>query len=278
MIDFAPVISAALEEAAIRFRIASRYPGQLVLEILVPLVLTAMPLLLGRAVAGSHATANFTGNTGTSLAIPYLLIGAVAFIVVNRAFWDLAYWIRYEQETGTLEAIYLTPTSSLTLMGGVTLYSATRSMIAGAIAYFVGCEAFGVNPFVGNLILAFLFMLLGLLPLYAISLIVAAIVLRVRESSKLMSVMQWGASFLMGVFYPVTVLPTVLRALAMAFPPTWMVNGVRSSMLGVGYFLGTWYLDLAVLWGATLLMPALAVWVFRRAERNVRSRAGLGHF
>jgi ABC-type multidrug transport system permease subunit len=90
--------------------------------------------------------------------------------------------------------------------------------------------------------------------------------------------MQWGASLVMGVFYPVFALPPVLRAAAFLFPPTWVVNGARASMLDVGYFLGEWYLDLAVLWVAVLLVPLLGIRVFERTHRSLRANQGLGAY
>lgn len=271
-------LSAALAEARMRLLVLSRYPGQVALDVLVPVIFSAMPLLLGRSVAGPGSAANFAANTGTADYVPYLLIGSTVFITVNRAFWDLAYWLRYEQETGTLESVYASPTRPLTLAAGVALYSAARSAVSGAAAYLLGCLAFGVNPFRGEVLLALVFLAVGLVPLYALGLIFASVVLRVQEAARLVMMMQWGASFLMGIFYPVAVFPPLLKAMAMAFPPTWMINGVRSSLLGVGYFFGAWYLDMAVLWAAMLVLPAAGVMIFRGAERRMLRNQGLGGF
>jgi ABC-type polysaccharide/polyol phosphate export permease len=90
--------------------------------------------------------------------------------------------------------------------------------------------------------------------------------------------MQWLVSFLMGIFFPVTVLPPLARLLALAFPPTLMVNGVRSALLGVGFFFGTWYLDLAVLGTFLLFVPWLSLWVFRQVEEGLRRNQGVGEF
>lgn len=90
--------------------------------------------------------------------------------------------------------------------------------------------------------------------------------------------MQWVVSFLMGIFYPVAVLPPLVRVVALLFPPTWMTNGVRSALLGVGYFFGAWYLDLAVLWAFMIFAPFFGVWVFRRVEVGIQRNEGLGQF
>jgi len=271
-------VSAALAETRLRLLNVSRYPGQLVMEIVIPIVFAAMPMLLGRATAGDSAAANFAANTGTANYVAYLLIGANTFSLVSHAFWHVAYWLRFEQETGTLEAVYLTPTSSSTLVAGVSLYSSVRGFGSALIAYLVGCLIFGVNPFQGDVFLALLFVFVGLIPLQALTLLFGALILKVKEANSIINLMQWVVSFLMGIFFPIAVMPPLLRAVALAFPPTWMVNGVRSALLGVGYFFEVWYLDFAILWLFLLLVPLVGVWAFTRVETSLRRNEGLGQF
>jgi len=274
---FAQNTSAALAEVWLRILNISRYPGQLALDIVIPIIFAAMPMLLGRA-SGADAAANFKANTGTDNYVAFLLIGANAFSIVSTAFWVIAYWLRFEQETGTLEAIYLTPTSSLTLVAGVSLFSAVRGLTSAVPAYLLGCLIFRVNPFQGDILLALAFILVGLIPLYGMAMLFGALVLQVKESNALVGLMQWLISFLMGIFFPVTALPPLVKAVALAFPPTWMTNGVRSALLGVGYFFGEWYLDLAVLWAFMLFAPLFGFWVFNRVERSIKRNEGMGQF
>ncbi|MBP7693639.1 MAG: ABC transporter permease [Anaerolineales bacterium] len=274
----AQTLSAALAETRLRLTNISRYPGQLAMEIIIPVVFAAMPMLLGQATGGDQAAANFEANTGTANYVAYLLIGSNIFTIVTNAFWHIAYWLRFEQETGTLEAIYLTPTSTLTLASGVALYSVARGLTAAILAYLAGCLIFQVNPLQGDLLLALAFIASGLLPIYGMALLFGAVVLKVKESNALINLMQWGVSFLMGLFYPVAVLPPLVRAVAMLFPPTWLTNGVRSALLGVGYFFGEWYLDMAVLWAFMLFAPLFGYWVFSRTERGIQRNEGVGQF
>jgi ABC-2 type transport system permease protein len=271
-------VSAALAETRLRLINISRYPGQWVLEVIIPVVLAAMPILLGRATSGDDAAANFVANAGTTNYVAYLLIGSNVFALVSSAFWHVAYWLRFEQETGTLEAIYLTPTSTFTLASGVALYSVVRGLSSSFVAYLLGCLVFQVNPFEGDLVLALAFIAFGLIPLYGMALIFAAVVLKVKESNAIVNLMQWVVSFLMGMFFPVKALPAALQVLALLFPPTWMTNGVRSAMLGVGYFFGEWYLDLAVLWAFMMFAPLFGFWIFNRTERGIQRNEGVGQF
>lgn len=275
---FSQSLSALLAETRLRMINISRYPGQLAMEIIIPIVFAAMPMLLGRATGGDDAAANFAANTGTTNYVAYLLIGSNVFTIVSSAFWHIAYWLRFEQETGTLESIYLTPTSTFTLASGVALYSVVRGLTAALLAYLIGCLVFQANPLQGDVLLALGFIAAGLVPLYGMALLFGAVVLKVKESNAIVNLMQWVVSFLMGLFYPVAALPPLVRGLALLFPPTWMTNGVRSALLGVGYFFGEWYLDLGVLWAFMLFAPLFGFWVFNRTERSIQRNEGVGQF
>ena len=270
--------SAMLASTRMRLLTISRYPGQLVTDMIVPIVLAAMPILLGRAGGAANAEAVFKANTGTSNYVAYMLIGSSAFSIVSNAFWHMAYWLRREQELGTLETLYQVPTPRIWIAAGTALYSSLRAVSTALIAYWLGCLIMRVNPFQGDIALALLFIGVGLLPLYSLTLLFGAVVLKIKEANALVGLMQWGVSFLMGIYFPIAIFPPLVKALALLFPPTWMTNGVRSALLGVGFFFGAWYKDLAVLWAFMMVAPWLGVWVFTRTEVSIRRNEGMGQF
>jgi ABC-2 type transport system permease protein len=265
--------------ASFRMRLTTitRYPGQLVTEIFVPIVFAYMPILLGRA-SGANSTLIFEANTGTTNYISYMLIGTSVFTLVNFAFWHVAYWLRWEQEAGTLEGLYLAPTHRLWVVGGTALYSCLRGIFTASVSYIIGCLIFRVKPFQGEVLLALAFIVVGIIPLYSLTLVYGAVVLKVKEANALVNLMQWGVSFFMGIFFPIAIFPPMLKGIALLFPPTWMTNGVRSALLGIGFFFNAWYLDLAVLWGFMLITPMFGYWIFTRTERNIRRNEGVGQF
>ena len=271
-------LSIVLSSTRMRLITISRYPGQIVLDILVPIVFATLPILLGRATAGDQAATVFAENTGTSNYAAYMLLGSCMFAIVSFAFWNMAYWLRWEQESGTLEALYLAPTRRVWVAAGIALYSCIRSVVSALLAYFIGARLLNASPIQGQTVVALLFITIGLIPLYGLTLLFGAVILKVKEANSLVGLMQWGVSFLMGVFFPVAFFPPVLKALALLFPPTWMANGVRAALLGTSYFLEYWYMDLAVLWAFLFIAPAFGYWVFMRAETSVRRHEGVGQF
>jgi ABC-2 type transport system permease protein len=271
-------LSITLASARMRLVTISRYPGQLLVEVTIPIVFAAMPILLGRASAGPAAEQVFAANTGTPNYVAYMLIGSCVFTIVSFAFWHMAYWLRWEQESGTLEALYLAPSHRIWVAAGTALYSCVRAVITALAAYLLGAYLLDAAPTSGQVGLALAFLGLGLIPLYGLTLLFGALILKFKEANSLVGLMQWAVSFFMGIFFPIVFFPPLLKLIALLFPPTWVVNGVRGSLLGTAYFFQTWYLDVAVLWVFLFIAPLLGYRVFSRVEVSVRRNEGMGQF
>ncbi|MFQ5892669.1 MAG: ABC transporter permease, partial [Candidatus Methanofastidiosia archaeon] len=174
-----------------RLKMISRYKGGLLIEILIPTFLAAIPILLGRSLGGENIEENFLRNTGTANYVAYMVIGANIFMIVAGSLWNFGFWVRREQQTGTLESIYLTPTNKILILGGVAFYGAFRNIINFGIAFILGCYIFGVNPFQGNILVAILFLSFGLIPIYGLSFLYGALILKLKEANALIQLAQW---------------------------------------------------------------------------------------
>ena len=261
-----------------RLKVISRYKGSLLMDMLMPVVFAAMPILLGVAVGGSNAGQYFQENTGTSNFKLYMLIGACTFTVVSIMLWLVGYWIRREQETGTLESIYLAPAKQVYVLAGVTIYSLLRALSAFVVALIVGSLVFGVNLLEGNVLGAIGILMLGLLPLWGLSMLFGAFIMRVKEANSVINVMTWVVSFLMGVFFPIAIFPPLLQWVAAAFPPTIMNDAMRASMLNLSTFFGSWYISLAVMFAAAWTVPLVGYWFFSFTGKSVRRKEGVGQY
>ncbi len=269
-----------LHVTKVRFRILSRYKGWFAFDFIMPIVMAALPIMIGVSVAGGSAKAAtaFKYHTGTSNYVIFFLVGSLVTMVVNTSMWLVAYWLRWEREVGTIESIYLTPARRINILTGVSLYSAMRSLFVFIGSYIIGSLLFGINPFRGDMLLALLFFSAGLLPVWGIGFIYGAFILKVREAGSLLNILAWGMAFLMGAYYPITVFPATIQYIALSFPPTWMTNGIRASLLNLSYFLGAWYWDMGVLLIYSIIMPLIGIWVFTAVERRIKRNEGVGKF
>ena len=177
---------AGLEIAAwavyARYRELAGYPGWFLLDIFIPIITAAVPILLGRAAGGADAATNFSQRAGTSNYAAFLLIGANTFLMTLRAFWDIGLWLRKEQQTGTLESLYTTPADRRWILVGLATFNLIRGLVNFALSFVLGCLVFSVNPRQGNYVLALAFLCVGVIPLYALSLFYGALVLRLKDS------------------------------------------------------------------------------------------------
>ncbi|UCD92394.1 MAG: ABC transporter permease [Methanobacteriota archaeon] len=261
-----------------RLIIISRYKGSLIMELFMPIVFAALPIMLGVSLAsgGTPVAENWKISSGTADFRAFMLIGACTFSVVSLMTWLVGFWVRREMVTGTLESVWVTPAKKYLVIGGVTGYALIRAFTAFIISFLIGSLIFGVNPFQGNILIAVLFIMIGLLPLWGISFMFGALILKVKEANSLINMLQWVLAFFMGVYFPVTVLPGFLRYVALSFPPTWMTNGVRASLLEVGYFFEHWYIDLAIIFVFAAVVPLLGYMVFMRTEKRLKKNQGMG--
>lgn len=263
----------------------SRYKGQVFMSIVTPIMIAAIPILMGQAIAGSpeKAAQIFQTTTHTSAGSyqGYMLIGALLFQLVSNSLWNFGFWLRREQMTGTLESgVYLVPLGRNWQIIGSSFYTIARNSVSFIIALVLGTVIFSiqVGTFLqSTIILGLLFLIIGIVPIMALALLFGAVILKFKEVGSLIELMQWVVSFLMGVFFPVTILPTVLYVITLLFPPTWTANGIRTALYGAPAFIGVWQ-DLLVSFGYMLIVPFIALYWFSKVEKNVITKDGVGKY
>ena len=284
---YRPTLSSNLRATYFVFRnrltTYSRYKGQVIMSVLTPILVAAIPILLGHAIGGSNAIQNFSSNAQVSAGSlqGYMLIGALLFQLVSNSLWNFGFWLRREQQTGTLESgVYLVPTGKVWLIIGSSLYVLVRNAVSFVLALVLGVIVFSLafNEFLSTtLFLGILFLLLGLPPIIGLALVLGAIVLRFKEVGTLIELMQWVISFFMGVFFPVTVFPPLLRLVTDFFPPAWTTNEIRAALYQAPYFLSLWQ-DIIVSIGFAFIVPIIALVWFSKVEKSVLASDGVGKY
>lgn len=266
----------------VRLKTISRYKGALSMDILMPIFLAAMPILLGQAMAGSisAASANFQANTGLTNAsyVAYILIGANVFSTVTTSLWLFGFFIRREQILGTLETLFMTPASKVSILSGLTLYVTVRSLFTFVSGYALGCIIFSVNPIQGQVILAIFLLIFGLIPIYGLSFLLGALILKVKQANSLLNALQWGIGIIMGVFVPITALPIFIQVISLFFPGFYLNYSIQAALLNLKWFFGNIYLDLSVIFMFAIICPLLGYWIFSKTESRSKSAEGIGQF
>lgn len=266
----------------VRIKTISRYKGMLFMDILMPILFAAMPILLGQALAGSISAAsdNFEQNTGLIGAnyVAFIIIGANVFSTVTTSLWLFGFFIRREQTLGTLESLFMTPAHQITILAGLTLYVEVRSIITFTAGYFFGCLLFSINPLQGQAGLAFGILLIGLIPIYGLSFLLGALILKIKQANSLLNTFQWFLGIIMGVFFPITVLPVFFQIFAYIFPGFWLNYSIQAALMDLKWFFFNIYGHLAIIFAFALICPLIGYWIFAKAEARSKSGEGIGQF
>jgi len=110
--------------------------------------------------------------------------------------------------------------------------------------------------------------------LAGLGLLIAALVLVVRQAEPVAALATFGLAFLGGAFFPVAVLPDAFEALSRLTPTRLAYDGMRAAL----YRGDGWGGDAALLLVTTAVTVPLGIWLFSRALRAQRRRGTLAEY
>lgn len=262
----------------------SRYKAALISDLISPILFSAFPVLLGISIAGSYGAAQqqFDQSVGSGSAnvLLYMIISANVFNLINGAIFNFGFFLRREQQTGTLESLYLAPVSQIYILIGTAFYAILRGLINFVGSVIIISLILGINPITSgsSLIIALLILLVGLLPLYGLSFAFGSLILKFKDMSSMQFLVTMFLGFLMGMFFPITLFPKWLQFIAFLFPTTWQNNGVRAALTGTSWILSTWYSDFAIIIIFAIVYPLMGGLLYLLTDRTMRKTEGLGVF
>ncbi len=204
----------------------------------------------------------------------FALVGIAITNVIGAAATGLAYRVREEQFTGTLEALLVQPITLNELSVGLAGYPFLFSMLRAAVYILVGGGLLGVD-FSHASWLGFVVMLLAsALAFGSIGIMLGGVILTVKRGEALVGVTMYTLGILGGAFFPIAALPNWLEPIVSILPTHFAFHGLRAAI-----FLGTdWQTDALVLFLFGVLSLPLANYLFRRAVDHTRAAGTLNQF
>lgn len=197
----------------------------------------------------------------------FLLIGVVSMSVVQACQLDVAYVLLFDMWSKSLKHQFITPISGFHLVLGSWLMGVLRGifvflLLALSSMYFFGFNLFSVGLSPLGIFLFGLFLNSAL-----IGLTVCILVLVFGQRAE---VAAWSLVSLMllvcGIYYPVSLLPKAIMAIAQAIPLTYMLEYFRS-FYGFPY---TFSHTLAKGYGLSLLYLTFGILILEKAIQRAR--------
>ena len=259
------------------WKIEFAYPVSFIRQLISPLVFLLPFLLYGLVLVGGRYSPNLEQLVGTGDVVAFIFTGYIMMGFIGTAVWAMGFSIRRERWFGTLEAIYVTPSSRLGQVLGMALHSTVHQILGTIIQFIVIYFTFGLALKIDGILPALGIFALMMLALYGFGIVISALGLILKEgwvvSDSLYSIMM----ILSPVAYPLAVLPTVAQQASYLFPTAPALIGMRSFLIE-NYqpeVAGNVFLHLLGLGAAWILFGIV---VFRVTDVYVRKRGMLKKF
>lgn len=247
----------------------------IVAAILVPLGYWAQAA--GFAGGDQAAIDAFADRSGTADVAGFIYLGWAVYLWISQMIWGPGLALRNERMQGTLEMIFLSPVSRLTiLMGPASAQLVPAALIftvVGLMLRFVFRVPLGATQLVDGLVV-----ILASIPvLFALGAIVSVSVLRFRDAEGISAAVRGFLGILCGITYPIAVLPGWVRPISRALPPTQVLTALRTAVLQPGGVPGLW----ARVAGFLMLgaaMGAVATTILGRTLHSAQRSGRMGQF
>ncbi|UCE43941.1 MAG: ABC transporter permease [Candidatus Bathyarchaeota archaeon] len=262
------------------WKIELAYPISFLRECIQPLVMLLPFLLYGLVLIGGRYSEALQGLLETASpvdVVTYIFTGYMVMGFIGTAIWAMGFSIRREQWFGTLESIYVTPTSRLSLVLGVALHSTLHQCISVSIEFLVIYAVFGLGLKIQGILPALTIFALMMFALYGFGVLISALALFLKEGWIVAEGLYSILMILSPGAYPLAVLPNVVRQVSGVFPTGPAMIGMRSLLMD-GYppqAIGTIFLHLLALDAAWILFGIL---VYYLVDIYIRRRGSLGKY
>jgi ABC-2 type transport system permease protein len=168
----------------------------------------------------------------TNYLVLYLLIGTLVWHYLSVVFDNISEMISWEHWEGTIEYTFMAPVRRITQMAGTCVYSIIYGMLHTAIILAVIAGFFNLDLARANLLGAALVLLAGSLSFIGVGIMAAVLpMLFTERGSQMTHVIQAVLLLVSGVYYPIEVLPDWMQPVARLSPATWVLEGMRQSLL-----------------------------------------------
>lgn len=254
--------------------IARSYRFGFALQAFDTLLLLATYFFVGHLV-NSSSLARKTGLRGHGY-FSFVLVGLVLFEIMHVGLRSFALRIREDQLNGTLEAVFTTPApQGLVVLAGAA-YDLVRAAVFGVLLLIVGLFASNLDLLAHGWSPPVVFVALSASIAFfaSVGVAIGGLTVLVKQVSTLTAFVSTGLSVLGGVYFPVSVLPGPLHALAKACPLTWGLDVLRGALLGGSLPTA----ELILLLATAVLAVPISVLIFSRCLLRAKQNGSLAQY
>jgi ABC-2 type transport system permease protein len=259
------------------WKIELTYRVDFIRSMIEPLIFVLPYILYGIAIIGGRNSESLARLTGTGDMVTFTVIGYLFMGFLNTAVWGMGFALRKEQWYGTLESIFVAPVPRWVYVMGMAFHSTFHQGIIIIFQMAIIYAIFGLTLHMAGILPSLVIIGIMLVALYGLGVMVSALTLIFKEGWIISEILASTISIVTPIAYPLAVLPSLLQKIALFFPTTYGIMGIRHFLMGEILSFTMWdafwrLLFLGVLW------TGFGLFVFNVVDRRVRREGTLSEY
>jgi len=204
-----------------------------------------------------------------------LLVGAVIWAYLGIIFEILTETVAWERWEGTIEYTFMAPLSRPTHLLGMGIFAIGYGVVRAVLLFGAVAAFFSLSLPDANYAAALVLLMIASISFIGIGMMTAVLPLISPEKGTQLGFVAQGLLLVVsGVYYPVSVLPGWMQALAKISPATYALEGCRAAILD-GAGLSDLWGDIWPLIVIGIVSVPLGLWTFRRGEHYAKKHGKL---
>jgi ABC-2 type transport system permease protein len=204
-----------------------------------------------------------------------LLVGAVIWAYLGIIFEILTETVAWERWEGTIEYTFMAPLSRPVHLFGMGVFAIGYGVVRAVLLFGVVAAFFSLHLPNADYVAALVLLVVASVSFIGIGMMTAVLPLISPEKGTQLGFVAPGVLLVVsGVYYPVSVLPGWMQALARISPATYALRGCRRAILD-GTGLGSLWAEIWPLLVIGAVSVPLGLWVFRTGERYAKKHGKL---
>src|SRR5512133_876811 len=204
-----------------------------------------------------------------------LLVGAVIWAYLGIIFEILTETVAWERWEGTIEYTFMAPLSRPVHLFGMGLFAIGYGVVRAILLFGVVAAFFSLHLPDANYVAALVLLIVASISFIGIGMMTAVLPLISPEKGTQLGFVAQGLLLVVsGVYYPVSVLPGWMQALAKISPATYALRGCRAAILDGARLTSPWSDSWRLRVSGVVSIP-LGLWLFRTAPRYAKKHGKL---
>jgi ABC-2 type transport system permease protein len=224
------------------------------------------PVINPQAVIAPYTPNIVTTIPGSTNYFNFLAPGLMIMIGMMAVMIGIPEAISKEKEMGTFDGMLSAPINHLSVLLGKTTALSLRGLIQVIFVLIFAVLLFGVT-IQGNLLLAFLMVILGIFSFIGIGIMAVSLAGDQSTGTMIMNLLMFPFMFLGGIFFPISQMPWIMQEISKLIPLTYAADAMRKIML-LNANVADVSTDIIILLAFGIITMAIALPLFSRSMKQ----------